>query len=471
MKLINCNRFSFLVVIAALFLAASCKKESYITSPNAILRTSADTLHFDTVFTTLGSTTQFSKVFNLNNQKLKLSSLTLKGGSGSFFKLNVDGISGTNFSNIELEPNDSLYMFATVRIDPNASNLPFLVRDSIEIKYNGNTKWIQLQAYGKNARFLKNTRVTSDSSFTNSMPIVILGSLTIEQNKTLTIQKGTQLYIHANAPIIVNGTLKAIGDTNANDKIIFQGIRIDEPYRDYPGSWPYIYFSPSSKDNQLQHCIIKNAYQGVVAENPSSNSNPKVTIDQCIFNNIYDKALLCSNSSLTARNCLISNCGFGFYAISGGTYNFNHCTFASFSNYYLSHKESLITLSNTTNDLSNSNALNVSVNNSIIYGDGGFVENEIIVPKNNPAVGFTVSCNSILYRQKTNPANVTITNSLKDVNPNFEQIDYTKNIFNYNIKSNSPCINTALAPSLAVDLDGKPRPLGPNPDMGCYEKQ
>ena len=457
--------------MSSILLITSCKKESFITSADAILRTSEDTLHFDTVFTSLGSTTQYLKIFNLNNQKLKLSSLILKGGASSFFKLNVDGIAGTNFKDLELEANDSMYMFATVRIDPNLANLPFLVRDSIEILYNGNTKWIQLQAYGKNARFLNNVKVTTDSSFTNSMPIVILGSLTINQNKTLTIQKGTQLYIHPNAPIVVNGTLKAIGDTASSDKIVFQGIRIDDPYKNYPGSWPYIYFSPTSKDNQLQHCIIKNAYQGLVAENPASNSNPKVTIDQCIFDNIYDKALLCSNSSLTVRNCLISNCGFGFYAVAGGTYNFNHCTFASFSNYYLSHKESLITLSNTTNDLSNSNTLNVTLNNSVIYGEGGFVDNEISISKINPAVGFTVNCNSILYKQKTNPTNVIITNSLKDVSPNFEQIDYTKNIFNFHLATNSPCINTALAPSLAVDLDGKPRPLGPKPDMGCYEKQ
>lgn len=471
MKFFNLRSTFFLGLMSCLFLISSCKKESFITSADAVLRTSEDTLHFDTVFTTLGSTTQYLKIFNLNNQKLKLSSLTLKGGASSFFKLNIDGIAGTNFKDLELEANDSMYMFATVRIDPNMANLPFLVRDSIEIIYNGNTKWIQLQAYGKNARFLNNVKVTTDSSFTNSMPIVILGSLTININKTLTIQKGTQLYIHPNAPIIVNGTLKAIGDTTLSDKIIFQGIRIDDPYKNYPGSWPYIYFSSTSKDNQLQHCIIKNSYQGIVAENPASNSNPKITLDQCIFDNIYDKALLCSNSSLTARNCLISNSGFGFYAVAGGTYNFNHCTFASFSNYYLSHKESLITLSNTTNDLSSSNALNVTLNNSIIYGDGGFVENEISIPKTNPAVGFTVNCNSILYKQKNNPTNVAITNSLKDVNPVFEEIDYTKNIFNFHIKSNSPCVNAAQAASLPVDLDGKSRPVGIRADIGCYEKQ
>jgi hypothetical protein len=173
MKIFNRRSIFFLGLIGCMLLISSCKKESFITSSDAVLRTSEDTLHFDTVFTTLGSTTQYLKIFNLNNQKLKLSSLILKGGVSSFFKINVDGVSGTNFKDLELEPNDSMYMFATVRIDPNMANLPFLVRDSIEILYNGNTKWIQLQAYGKNARFLNNVKVTTDSSFTNSMPIVI----------------------------------------------------------------------------------------------------------------------------------------------------------------------------------------------------------------------------------------------------------------------------------------------------------
>ena len=281
----------------------------------------------------------------------------------------------------------------------------------------------------------------------------------------------TNIYIHPNAPIIINGTLKAIGDTSSSDKIIFQGIRIDEPYKNYPGSWPYIYFSTTSKDNQLQHCILKNAYQGIVTENPATNTNTKVTLDQCILDNIYDRAILCSNSSLTARNCLISNCGFGLYIVSGGNYNFNHCTFSSFSNYFISHKESLVTISNTNNSLTVSNPLNIVLNNSIIYGEGGFVDNEIVIPKHNTAIGFNVSMNSVLYKQKTNPANVTFTNSLKDVNPQFEEIDYSKNIFNFKLKSNSPCINTALAPTLSVDLIGKPRPVGVRSDIGCYEKQ
>ncbi len=457
-------------ICSFLLLATSCKKESFITSGDALLRASEDTLHFDTVFTTLGSTTQYLKLFNQNDAKLNISSIELMGGAASFFKLNVDGLPGTSFKNVEMEANDSLYFFATVRIDPNIANLPFLVRDSIKIQFNGNTKWIQLEAYGKNARFMKDVVVTKDSSFTNDLPIVILGSLIVNQNKKLTIPKGTEIYIHPNAPIIIDGTLIAIGDTAASDKIIFQGIRIDDPYKDYPGSWPGIYFRDNSKDNVLQYCILKNAYQGTIAINPSMNSNPKLTLNECVFDNIYDVAIGGTNSSVTGRNCLVSNVGTGFAAISGGNYTFNHCTFVSISNYYLSHKKPLIILSNTNENDVFFDSLTAIINNSIIYGEGGFVDDEIQTVKKS-GTGFTATMTNILYKHKTIPADINFTNALSAADPLFTTIDYNKRIYDFKLKDGSPCIDAAIGSTLAFDLNGKPRPVGSAADIGCYEKQ
>jgi hypothetical protein len=312
--------------------------------------------------------------------------------------------------------------------------------------------------------------VTKDSSFTNDLPIVILGSLVVSQNKTLTIPKGTNIYIHPNAPIIIDGTLKAIGDTAASDKIVFQGIRIDDPYKDYPGSWPGIYFRDNSKDNILQHCILKNAYQGTIAINPSVNTNPKLTLNECIFDNIYDVAIGGTNSSITGRNCLVSNVGTGFAAISGGKYHFNHCTFVSISNYYLSHKKPLIVLSNTNENDVSFNSLTDTIDNSIIYGEGGFVDDEIQTVK-KAGTGFTVTMTNILYKHKTIPADIIFTNALNATDPIFTTIDYNKRIFDFRLKAGSPCIDAATGSTLAFDLDGKPRPVGSGADIGCYEKQ
>lgn len=459
-----------LTCIVFFMLINACKKESFITSSDAYLRTSEDTLHFDTVFTSLGSTTQYLKVFNVNDQKLKLSSVKLMGGAASFFKLNVDGLPGTDFTDIEMEANDSLYMFATVKINPSAANLPFLVRDSIRIDYNGNTRWIQLEAFGKNANFMRNVRVTKDSSLTNNLPIVILGSLIVYPNATLTIPPSTQLYVHANAPIMVYGTLKAVAP-DTNSRIVFQGIRIDAPYKDYPGGWPYIYFAPSSKQNQLQHCVIKNAYQGVVVDSLASGGQPKLSMKQCILDNIYDRAIIGNNSSVDAENCLISNVGYGFYGVSGGTYNFNHCTFTVISNYFINHKESLITLSNTNNDKTYSNPLSVNFYNSIIYSEGGIQEDEIAIPKKDDAVAFTVNMSKVLYKQKTGIGNISFIQCYKNINPQFDSVDISKNYYSFKLRDSSPCIDSAALPTLPFDLDGRTRPQGAGNDLGCYEKQ
>ncbi|MEJ7683489.1 MAG: hypothetical protein WKG06_37660 [Segetibacter sp.] len=112
-------------IVLLILIALSCTKTSFITSPNASLSFSTDTLHFDTVFTTTGSVTQSFKIFNQNDQKLRLSQIRLMAGASSPFKINVDGTAGANFSDVELEPNDSVYVFVSVTINPNVADLPF----------------------------------------------------------------------------------------------------------------------------------------------------------------------------------------------------------------------------------------------------------------------------------------------------------------------------------------------------------
>src|SRR5665647_2668302 len=107
--------FLFFILAAIIF---SCKKESFITSPQANLSTSADTLKYDTVFTSVGYVTQSFKIFNNNNQKLRLSQVKLSGGASSSFKINVDGTAATEVDNIEINANDSIYVFIQVNVNP-----------------------------------------------------------------------------------------------------------------------------------------------------------------------------------------------------------------------------------------------------------------------------------------------------------------------------------------------------------------
>ena len=71
---------------------------------------------------------------------------------------------------------------------------------------------------------------------------------------------------------------------------------------------------------------------------------------------------------------------------------FNHCTFVSISNYYLSHKKPLIVLSNTNEKDVSFNSLIATIDNSIVYGEGGFVDDEILTAR-KVGTGFIANMN------------------------------------------------------------------------------
>src|SRR5689334_21155600 len=83
---------------------SSCKKDSYITSSDALISTSADSLKYDTVFTSIGSITQSFKINNRNNQKLLLSSVKLMGGNASAFRIHVNGSDSPEVQGVEIAP-------------------------------------------------------------------------------------------------------------------------------------------------------------------------------------------------------------------------------------------------------------------------------------------------------------------------------------------------------------------------------
>ncbi len=462
------KRVVFVAAIITIFFA--CKKESFITSADARLIITEDTLHFDTVFTTTGSVTHTFKIINPNDQKIKLDEVSLAGGLSSPFKINADGFTGPEVLDLEIRSNDSLYVFVTVLVDPVTGNLPFVVRDSINISYNGNNREVQLEAFGQNAHFLRNHPVSGKETWTNDLPYVILGSLHVRTNAQLTIEKGTRIFVHADAPLVIDGTLLVNGDKDSLDRVYIQGDRLDEPYRDYPASWPGIYFRDPSIDNVLNYAVIKNAFQAIAVTGPSVNTNPKLKLNQCIIDNAYDAGIIAINSNIEAVNCLISNCGKNVYLVQGGQYNFTHCTISSFSNLFIQHTNPVLYVSNFTNvnSVITSNDLEADFTNCIFWGDFGLVEDEVVVGKNGNTI-FNVNFNHGIMKVKTEPTNATL-NQMINLDPLFETISTAENIFNFRLQPTSPAIDKGMNTTINIDLDGLSRPVA-LPDLGSYEKQ
>lgn len=461
----------FYTGIVFFIVLSACKKDTFITGKEALVLLSADTLRFDTVFTTTGSVTQLFKITNGNNQKLLIDNVSLKGGTSSSFKINVDGTAGPEVKNIELDANDSIFVFVTVTINASTASQPFIIRDSIGIESNGNRKFLQLEAWGQNAHFLRNRKITGAAVWTNDLPYIILGGLQVDTGATLTIQQGCKIYLHADAPLLVDGTLQVNGEKGDSSRVYFAGDRLDYPYNEYPAAWPGIYLRGTSKNNLLQYAVIRNAYQGVVVQEPAANANPKLTLNETIIDNIYDVGLYGIGSSIVARNCLISNCAKNVQLVYGGNYQFVHCSMPTIGNTYISHKDPALYVSNYVQSAGIVYTADISAvfNNCLIWAENGTAANEVVVAKQGIG-NFNVNFTNCLWKVKTTPLNITATNIISNQDPVFDSINVAKGYYNFRLKESSPAVNKGFAAGVSTDLDGNPRPVG-LPDMGCYEKQ
>lgn len=464
--------FLLLLILTAFVL--SCKKEGFILSANASLSITKDSIKFDTVFTSTGSVTQSFKIINTNNQKLLLSSIKLMGGSSSAFKININGVSASELNDIEIASNDSIYVFISVYVNPNNSTLPFLINDSIQIEYNNNKRYVQLEAYGQNAHFLNNTIIERDTTFINDLPYVVLGSLSVKNNVILTLNEGCRLFMHANAPILVDGTLIVNG--TKNNEVIFCGDRLDEYYKDLPASWPGIFFNPSSKNNVLTYAILKNATDAIVADSNSINSNPKLVLHQCKIDNSLHSGILAKQSSVDVDNTLISNCGKNINIKLGGEYHFNNCTVVAYSNFYILHNYPVLQVNNYAypNGVLTTGDTYADFKNCIFWGDGGGFDEEINLSRegNNP---YNVSFRNCLIKSNINNSDAQFIDNIRNIDPSFDSVDTYNNYYLFTTHQfASPVIDAGLDTTNTIfpfDLNHNNRISGLKTDIGCYEKQ
>ena len=188
----------------------SCRREVFTTDPSAKLKFSVDTVYFDTVFTELHTVTKRFTIHNPNSDFVKISSVTLAGGASSVYRLNFDGVSGTEFSNVEIPPKDSLFMFVEATLDPNNSKGILLQQDSVVFVTNKNTQDVDLVAWGEDVHMLRDT-IFNSQVWTSEKPYLIIGYAALDSAQSLTIEAGTRIYFHRNSYLLCAGTLTVNG--------------------------------------------------------------------------------------------------------------------------------------------------------------------------------------------------------------------------------------------------------------------
>ncbi len=346
------NRFvQYIIIICLSVSLINCKKDKLLTDSSATIAFSQDSILFDTVFTTIGSTTRQLKVYNHNHQKINLSSVRLEQGQSSNFIISVDGSSGKQASDVEILAQDSIYIFIQVNVNPTSQNSPLIIQDRILFDVNGNQQFVALEAWGQDAYyhypdkaiqfkngFLPYSTVSTQTNvvvhWPKDKPHVIYGWLVVDSTQTLKIDAGVNVYFHQNAGLWIYryGTLQV--DGTFGNEVTFKGDRREADYADLPGQWDRIWINEGSINNYINYAIIKNSYIGlqteplITAVPPSKLKLTNTIIQNCSKYGIYSVAY-----NIWGANNIISNCkDYCAAFVLGGNYTFLHTTFANYFN-------------------------------------------------------------------------------------------------------------------------------------------
>lgn len=489
------KKIIFFTALAFIILLNSCIPEFEIyEGDDAVLEFSVDTLRFDTVFTAQGSATRSVKIYNDLDNTIEISEIKLARGDQSKFRINVDGLPGDG-TNIQIPPNDSIYIFAEVTVDPDQdlSASPYVIQEDLSFLTNGNEQRVVLEAWGQNANYIPNRFNNGglavldcnggDIIWDDPKPYVIFGIMVVD-NCNLIIAPGTNIFVHGglesfvdeedmlqffnDGRIITTGSGRIEINGTLEEPVTIQGDRLEEGFADIPGQWFGIILGAGSKDNQFSHVTIKNSSLGVAVDSAGT-----LAIDNSKIFNTASHGLFGIHSSIDASNCLLyNNAATAVRMTYGGEYSLRNSTVISNGD----QAASALSLSNLLcTDFPNCtnifrNPINATIENCILVGSGNdeisLIEiedtdfnfefkncivrvDEILMPEQYP--NFLTDCDNCITYDRSEA--LFFDANEEDFHLDTLSIAEEQGIFN---------------PNYPLDLDGVMRDTE-RPDIGCYE--
>ena len=353
-------------VLLAIALTKACDYDlSFSPAQTQDIRFSSDTVYLDTVFTSIGSSTYNLRIYNQANHNIKIGSIRLGQASDSQFRLNVDGMHGQDFNDVEILANDSIYVFieTTVNIKDYAANAPeflyndqllvdeqtveliTLVKDAIFLypkREDGFKEMIPLgtdeegNAFGIEGFYLEDNELI----FTNERPYVIYGYAGVPSEKTVRFEAGARIHFHDNSGLIAaeSSSVHVLGEQSADaemqeGEVIFEGDRLEPFFENIPGQWGAIWLTAGSTNHIFRHATIKNASVGILMDYNDETENPTLVLEQTQIHNSSAVGLWAKTGHVRAVNSIFGNAGnASFFGNIGGSYEFTHCTFANYWN-------------------------------------------------------------------------------------------------------------------------------------------
>jgi len=318
-----------LIILGMTSLFYSCEKEKINSSSNAILHFSADTITFDTVFTSIGSPTRNLRVINKTNENVVISSVRLAGGKQSGFRLNVNGDASNESYNVQVQAQDSIFIFIEAILGKTGKNIPLVTEDSIIFVVNNIEQKVRLMAWGQDFVLIKSEHLKT-VTWNKDRPYLVYNEAIVDSGQTLSITSGTTVYFHKNAGLKVKGTLKILG--TAEEPVEFKGDRLEPSFNETPDQWNGIILYSGSHNNSINYAKIKNANIGLQVGTIEHSGYASLELTNTRIENMSWSGIWAMKSKILAYNCIISNVRYYNTALLlGGDYQFYHTTFA---NYY-----------------------------------------------------------------------------------------------------------------------------------------
>lgn len=330
------RKLFFMIIAVLAAVCAGCIEDGVSTSPSDQPAFSVDTLNFGVIYTDELSRTSRFVVYNRHDKGLNLQSVKMAGANAEHFRINVDGMSGRELSDIEIRAKDSVFVFVEATLPALDTDAPVRVESELQFVVNGVTSRVIVAADGQDIYRLNGLVVDKDTTLKGGRPYRVTDSLVVAPDATLTLDPGVKLMFHDKARMAVGGTLRSMGTPEqpvrlTGDRVgdVITGVSFDIMSR----QWDCVDFLPSSHSNYLQYTEISNTSYGVAVYGDGSDlDEPKLTLVNCRLRNSGECVLLAFNASIDARGCEFAEAASGLVYLLGGNHRFDLCTA---SNHYL----------------------------------------------------------------------------------------------------------------------------------------
>lgn len=474
---------------------------------------------FDMGVLLTGHTTATQKLmlYNRNAGEIALESLRLRGADSSIFRINVDGMAGTDFMNpdfLHIAKGDSLYILVEATYKGQQQERDVEREDWLDIRCNGRQQSIRLKVTTRDVEELRADTIRQDTLWQQGgIDKLIYDHLVIAPGATLTVGPGVTMYMHDHATLQVYGTLRIEG--TLDQPVQLMGDRTDKIfdnlyYRDMSAQWGGIQFYPGSQGNLLQYAEVKGMTSGIelrqdstatgfladhgdgqfYPEDPKryaygpdflSDAEQQLIIRNSLIMNSDSSLITAINANMIIENSCLMNSAGALLELAGGAYDITHCTLANY-NFWAAFSRCDVVLRNYEETADGSRLprplYRCNFTNSIIYGqnsrdpnvdangytqfvdEGGQLTDSIYYYRFDHCLLHSTSgyddedCLSILWSE----------------DPLYQRVDMPNYTVDTHLQPESPCVghgHPRAAVHLPADRDGQPRAA--QPALGCYE--